>query len=183
MTDQNEYVRKWKLWAPYDVRMLEDLWRAKNSASVIAEELTRLTGRYFTRNAVIGKINRLGLQGQGQLATQLTKSKKRKRITPRAPIVVTTPAVEEVLQELVSEAQEFFPEQYEEDIGLPISGRVTISDLAPGVCKYPIGDPLAADFTFCGDVCDVARPYCELHHRVAYTPITKQKQSAWRAYR
>lgn len=207
-------VKLWTSWTDADVETLKTLWRKKNSASEIAEALTRQTGRYFTRNAIIGKINRLGLQGHGQLASRLMKSKKRKprekkppaiavldapvRFTPPAVEVVSLdlefpPAVEigeareEVMQELASEAQAMFPEMYiydvAENVDLPISGRVTLFHLAPGVCRWPVGDPLAADFTFCGDACDVTRAYCETHHKIAYVPITKQKQPAWRAHR
>jgi GcrA cell cycle regulator len=213
-------VKLWTAWPDEDVETLKRLQREKNSASEIAEALTRQTGRYFTRNAIIGKINRLGLQGQGQLATRLTKSKKRK---PRAAPEVPPPnAYDAVLNDLRAQRDQIttaihllesetpasarltplavdvvsldleFPSAIEiveeeveivEEVEIAVSDRVTLSDIGPGVCKWPIGDPLAADFTFCGDACDVTRPYCELHHKIAYVPITKQKQPAWRVHR
>ena len=35
------------------------------------------------------------------------------------------------------------------------------------MCKWPIGDPKAADFTFCGRAVDDHGPYCRDHHRIA----------------
>jgi GcrA cell cycle regulator len=175
-----------KGWSEEDVVMLKELWSARNSASMIAAALTERTGRVFTRNAVIGKINRLGLQGQGHPANTPRVPGKRKPRAQKPPVVAA-----EVVQDLASEARAMFPEMHiyedtpppEEEIVIPVSDRVTLFDLGPGVCRYPIGDPLSPGFSFCGAECDPARPYCATHHRVAYEPIRKQKQVAWRAHR
>jgi GcrA cell cycle regulator len=197
-----------KGWSEEDIAMLKELWSAKNSASMIAAALIERTGRVFTRNAVIGKINRLGLQGQGALAPKFRKSKKRKPRAQRPSAVVADVAHEAVMQDLASEAQAMFPEMHiygdtparltdpnaevvsvdlafppSIEIAIPVSDRVTLFDLGPGVCRYPIGDPLSPGFSFCGAACDPVRSYCRYHHAVAYTPIQKQKKVAWRAYR
>ena len=39
--------------------------------------------------------------------------------------------------------------------------------LAPGACRWPLGDPRDRDFCFCGDPV-VAAPYCEHHRAKAY---------------
>lgn len=171
--------------------MLKDLWSAKNSASMIASALFERTGRVFTRNAVIGKINRLGLQGLGHPANTPRVPKKRKPRAQKPPAVVADVARKDAVQDLASEARAMFPEMHiyedtpppEEEIVIPVSDRVTLFDLAPGVCRYPIGDPLSPGFSFCGADCDPMRSYCGYHHAVSYVPITKQKQPAWRAHR
>jgi GcrA cell cycle regulator len=192
-----------KGWSEEDVVMLKELWSARNSASMIAAALTERTGRVFTRNAVIGKINRLGLQGQGHPANTPRVPGKRKPRAQKPPVVAA-----EVVQDLASEARAMFPDMhiYEDaparltdpnaevvsvdlafppsiEIVIPVSDRVTLFDLGPGVCRYPIGDPLSPGFTFCGAACDPVRSYCGYHHAVSYTPIQKQKKVAWRAYR
>ena len=200
----------WTAWTAADVETLKTMWREKNSASEIATALST-PEREFTRNAIIGKINRLGLQGEGGLATRLTKSKKRKPREKKPPTVAAaygdvlsdlhaqrdrtdtaihlleseTPArLTPAAVEAVSVDLDFPPTiEIGEDVDLPISGRVTLFDIGPGVCKWPIGDPLAADFTFCGDACDVAQAYCETHHQIAYRPDTNPKRTAQKAYR
>ncbi len=191
MTERKDPRAKlWTAWTDNDVETLKRLWREKNSASVIAAALSN-SERKYTRNAVIGKINRLGLQGQGQLAPKLMKSNKRKpgaqEPAPTPTSVSAANAAQEIAKSLLAAlTNDILALETIEDpakVDLPVSGRVTLFDLAAGVCRYPIGDPLADDFTFCGDACDITRSYCETHHAVAYNPIQKQKKVAWRAYR
>src|SRR5262252_7024419 len=40
--------------------------------------------------------------------------------------------------------------------------------LAPGVCRWPYGDPRDPDFHFCCGASVVAEPYCEHHRALAY---------------
>ncbi|HEY2357629.1 MAG TPA: GcrA family cell cycle regulator, partial [Phenylobacterium sp.] len=48
-------------------------------------------------------------------------------------------------------------------------GRVAdLLDLAPGVCRWPIGDPKAADFSFCGEA-RTTGAYCAGHAARAVT--------------
>ncbi len=48
----------------------------------------------------------------------------------------------------------------------PIIG--TLNPVTDRVCQWPIGDPGAADFHFCGKQSSVNRPYCEDHCMQAY---------------
>lgn len=47
-----------------------------------------------------------------------------------------------------------------------------LDDLTNDTCRWPIGDPLADNFHFCGAQADLAagRSYCAAHHRLAYQP-------------
>jgi len=40
-------------------------------------------------------------------------------------------------------------------------------------CKWPIGDPATADFSFCGARRPAGRPYCAEHLELAYRPTTR----------
>jgi GcrA cell cycle regulator len=53
--------------------------------------------------------------------------------------------------------------------------RVTLMDLRPGVCRWPIGDPIEPGFGFCGDSCDLAASYCPAHYRMAYVPSANRR--------
>lgn len=57
-----------------------------------------------------------------------------------------------------------------ETIALPISNRVSLFDLTPQSCRFPLGDPSNEDFGFCGADRGDTRPYCPEHMRLAYVP-------------
>ena len=64
--DTEPTKRRAALWPPDLVAHLHRLWvREHCTAALAAAELTRLSGRVVTRNAVIGKVRRLGLVGEG----------------------------------------------------------------------------------------------------------------------
>jgi GcrA cell cycle regulator len=47
-------------------------------------------------------------------------------------------------------------------------GLATCATLGSGMCKWPIGDPGAEGFTFCGRPSHDGRPYCQGHVGLAY---------------
>ena len=48
--------------------------------------------------------------------------------------------------------------------------------LGAHMCKWPIGDPSADTFTFCGKRIDGDGSYCVGHARVAYQPQQSRKK-------
>ena len=56
------------------------------------------------------------------------------------------------------------------EVVVPISEPVTIIDLRESMCRWPIGDPAATEFHFCGRAPKSGSPYCEAHARKAYQP-------------
>jgi GcrA cell cycle regulator len=63
-----------------------------------------------------------------------------------------------------------------EDIVVPIPLRATILTLTDQTCRWPIGDPAAEDFCFCGHKPRENMPYCEYHARVAYQPVNDRRR-------
>ncbi len=59
----------------------------------------------------------------------------------------------------------------EHSIVVPISRRLALVDLSDKTCRWPNGDPLTDDFSFCGNDVSSGR-YCTYHARLAYTPPT-----------
>lgn len=53
---------------------------------------------------------------------------------------------------------------------LPPTGTATILALGDRSCKWPVGDPLAPDFHFCGKHAAQGMPYCLEHAQMAYQP-------------
>lgn len=50
-------------------------------------------------------------------------------------------------------------------------GRATIHTLRNSQCRWPIGDPYADSFTFCGKPAHGDRSYCDHHHAIGHQPL------------
>ncbi len=76
------------------------------------------------------------------------------------------------------------PRPDEENV-VPISARVTLMELRESMCRWPLGDPTAAEFRFCGAKSPVGSgPYCCHHSRIAYQPAQdKRRREPMRATR
>lgn len=155
-------------WTEDRVGALKKLWLDGQSASQIAKQL----GGGVTRNAVIGKVHRLGLSG---------------RATPSQPIRAATatsfrPAKTRTaapVQPVVARAPQPAPrpEIAAQPTPLPVSaelaGTATVLTLGAHMCKWPIGDPSSREFSFCGRRASEG-VYCVEHARVAYQPQAKR---------
>jgi GcrA cell cycle regulator len=148
-------------WTDERVDTLKKLWQEGLSASQIAAELGGVT-----RNAVIGKIHRLGLSGRGQPTS--TVKRQRRAHAPairrvRQSMTMGSLALQTHIEALAE--PEFRPRR---DVVVPIAKRLTIEALTERTCKWPIGDPGEQDFHFCGHDSLDGVPYCEYHAGVAY---------------
>lgn len=47
-------------------------------------------------------------------------------------------------------------------------GGVTLEELKPDTCRWPVGDPKKDDFRYCGGAALLGRSYCRHHHAIAY---------------
>lgn len=161
-------------WTDERVSTLKKLWLDGLSASQIAKQLGGVT-----RNAVIGKVHRLGLSGRAapsQPARPAFKAPRPARpaaqAMPSAPRRVTP--VEAPSSVPVAAAPAPLPAFRHEE-----PGSATVLTLGAHMCKWPIGDPSSEGFTFCGRRSSEGAPYCVEHARVAYQPQqTKKKGGA-----
>ncbi len=156
-------------WNDDRVEQLKKLWSEGLSASQIA---SRLGG--VTRNAVIGKVHRLGLSGR---ATTSRMKSHRPRPRPAAnlpgnkrmmPKGNRFPAAPNSPLQMIYQAEPFMPSA--EELDIPLAERKTIQTLQECHCRWPIGDPQMADFHFCGKQKAAGLPYCEFHARRAFQP-------------
>jgi len=149
-------------WSDDRITALRTLWREGQSSPQIAAALGGVT-----RNAVIGKIHRLGLSGRAAPSTPAraprgsvegsSQPPRAAGSSPRRRGAVPPP---------------FPPMVAPEGPGL-------IADMAllrAHACKWPIGDPKAADFSFCGRF--AAGRYCLNHEGQGVQP-----GKVWRADR
>jgi GcrA cell cycle regulator len=161
-------------WTDERVELLSKLWNQGLSASQIAGEL----GQGITRNAVIGKVHRLGLSGRAKTPSS---SVARPRKTTRAPshpltMVRGNLAVAARPQMQIMPVVEYEPQPVV-DIVVPMSERVTIMELRESMCRWPFGDPTSPDFRFCGGESPIGTPYCAFHSKVAYQPSSDRRRS------
>jgi GcrA cell cycle regulator len=141
-------------WDDDRVELLKKMWADGLSAPQIAKQLGGVT-----RNAVIGKVHRLGLSGRATPAKPQVVHATRPRPTP--PPRQIAPPVCQPLPDLcgVNEAP----------------GTATLLTLGAHMCKWPIGDPRDAAFTFCGRRAEDGRVYCHGHVQVSYVPLGKPR--------
>ena len=162
-------------WTEERVELLTKLWSEGLSASQIATELGGVT-----RNAVIGKVHRLGLSGRGKAPAQTKPRRSRQTRAPRRTVVQSTVGNVALKQVYEEEADiETLPQVRQvslETIVIPIEQRRSILTLNEQTCKWPIGDPGSDDFYFCGASCDTGSPYCEAHARIAYQPASDRRR-------
>jgi GcrA cell cycle regulator len=156
-------------WTDERVELLKKLWADGLSASQIAGELGGIT-----RNAVIGKVHRLGLSGRAKSSSSSGAARPRKA---RAQgMMRARPSMRG--NTALAHAYEHDLEQEPELIDniIPMGQRRTILELTEDTCRWPIGDPGSADFFFCGGHTVNSLPYCSHHSRVAYQPVSDRRR-------
>jgi len=150
-------------WTEERVTLLRKLWAEGLSASQIAKQLGGVT-----RNAVIGKVHRLGLAGRA------TPSRPAKRpVRPARPRVIGPTAPR--LRPATSMPTVVIPDL--EPLKLEDGSAANVLTLRDSMCKFPIGDPNDADFAFCGRGVATG-PYCADHAQLAYQPSQAKRRRA-----
>lgn len=163
-------------WTDERVETLKKLWADGLSASQIAKQLGGVT-----RNAVIGKVHRLGLSGRAAPSRPVRRPVARPAAarTPR-PAAAATPAPRAPADTAAAPAPAPAPVQ---TLPAPVDAKrmangeyATVLTLREGMCKWPIGDPSDAEFRFCGRSTRPGGAYCEAHAQLAYQPQAKRKR-------
>ena len=70
------------------------------------------------------------------------------------------------------------PQPRAEDVPIHNGCGCTLLELGQGQCRWPISNPGAEDFCFCGNEPVKGLPYCLGHARIAYRPAGRQRSSA-----
>jgi GcrA cell cycle regulator len=167
-------------WTDERVELLRKLWSEGLSASQIAAQLGSVT-----RNAVIGKVHRLKLSSRGRTTVAAPRQKKTSssvggsKSATRAPTVtrsITTSIGATALQAQfdVEPVVRYRPAQ---DVVVPISRRLQLVQLSERTCKWPNGDPLTEEFSFCGNDTAETGPYCTYHSKVAFQPAAERRRN------
>jgi len=173
-------------WTDEIVEQLKQHWIDGKSASQIAG----LLGNGVTRNAVIGKVHRLGLAGRAK--TPSTSVPRPRRLAPPPVHRVAGPRLSSPAPRMMRGATAFalapqalseLERQEEfESVVLPMSLRVTIIELKESMCRWPLGDPSTSAFRYCGSPA-ASGPYCTYHGGLAYQPAQDRRRDRDRSRR
>ena len=175
-------------WTDERVEVLKTMWGEGKSASQIAKELGGVT-----RNAVIGKVHRLSLPGRAKSGGTSTSRSKRAAPSARSSSSTTyasrtttttttrsmprSSGATALKQEIVTDAVAYVDTRPVDDVVIPISRKLPLTELTEKTCKWPVGDPMQEDFFFCGTDCDEAAPYCSYHSKLAFQPASERRRA------
>ena len=155
-------------WTDERVALLSKLWADGLSASQIAAELGGVT-----RNAVIGKVHRLGLSGR---AKPVSSGAKRAKRAAKSGTYTRTKSGTRNTRTTRGGALSLVSRTVVEDIPEPTSLKLDLVDLTDKTCRWPHGDPATSDFSFCGNTSKEDSPYCEYHSRLAFQPASDRRR-------
>jgi GcrA cell cycle regulator len=156
-------------WTDERVEQLKKLWADGLSASQIAAQLGNIT-----RNAVIGKVHRLGLSGRAKSPSSAAPRPRKPRSASHM-LRISRPSMRGNNALAHAYDMELEPEPVPYDNVIPIGQRRTLLELNEETCRWPIGDPGSAEFFFCGGNTITSLPYCAYHSRVAYQPAAARR--------
>ncbi len=185
-------------WTDERVELLKKMWGEGQSASQIAKELGGVT-----RNAVIGKVHRLGLSNRtGGSTSAAAKADAKPKAAPKAEAkpkptakpepaakVTDTPPVPKpslpARKQIIPAGQPLPPQPSANEISPEALAKVSqvekkakkisLMELTERTCKWPVGDPATPDFWFCGLPVQQGKPYCEAHVGVAFQPMSSRR--------
>ena len=185
-------------WTDERVETLKRMWNEGQSASQIAKELGGVT-----RNAVIGKVHRLGLSNRSTGAAAPAPETKAKAAPAKArPEEAPAPAEEPeeprtvsaepppipmsaARRAIIPAGQPLPPQPSANEISPEALAKVnevekhakklSLMELTERTCKWPVGDPATDAFWFCGLPVQAGKPYCEAHVGVAFQPMSSRR--------
>lgn len=144
-------------WNPERIEQLKRCFDAGLTCSQIAREIG------VTRNAVIGKMNRMGLsRPRDPLTTPARHRTRPARTRPQTRWSAFTVADQRQM------LQDAFPQAIVEEIPIHNGRGCTFLELTHGRCRWPINDPRADNFCYCGNEASGSLSYCAGHARLAY---------------
>ena len=176
-------------WTDERVETLKRMWVEGSSASTIAKALGGVT-----RNAVIGKVHRLGLSNRAAGAPGEAEPEPVEAAVPTAaraeprPVPAThsaEPPATPMRGRIIPAGQPLPPQPSANEISPEAlasvrevekgAARLSLMELTERTCKWPIGDPATEDFWFCGLTAQPGKPYCEAHVGVAFQPMSSRR--------
>ena len=145
-------------WNDTNVSRLRELW----DQGLPTAQIGKLLG--FTKNAVVGKAHRIGLERRpSPIRRTAVKPDRKKARSPIVPKLNFEKVKEEVKE--TSIAQKDFQ---------PVVKNLFSTYTKRG-CEWPEGHPDESDFNFCGKERFEDKPYCLNHCAIAYVIPEKEE--------
>jgi GcrA cell cycle regulator len=148
-------------WTDDRVSLLRRLWGEGRTAAEIAKELGGVT-----RNAVIGKAHRLKLSNR---VSPIQQNKK----PASKPVHERKISSDQSSASVVVSVMKSAPVRLKPEI--KTGHLLSLMDLKPRQCRWPVGDPHEEAFGFCGCESISGLPYCSDHAKVAYQAATRNR--------
>ena len=138
-------------WNDDNVSQLKELW----DQGLPTAQIGKLLG--FTKNAVVGKAHRIGLERRPSPIRRTAIKPDRKKA--RSPVMPKLAFEEPENEERVytPKIENFTP-----------SARNIISNISKRGCEWPVGHPDESEFHFCNKDRFEEKPYCLDHCSIAY---------------
>lgn len=164
-------------WTPERTKTLIALWEEGLPTSEIGRRLD------VTKNAVVGKVHRLGLKKRAspiraQGAAKAAPAKEKAPIKATAKPVAEKPAVAEADVKVAVE-----PAPAPAPVSAPVKTKprdkskvVRLESLNNSMCSWPEGEPGTPEFHFCGEPSLPDKPYCAEHCARAYVKPSKERK-------
>jgi GcrA cell cycle regulator len=146
-------------WNDSNVSRLRELW----DQGLPTAQIGKLLG--FTKNAVVGKAHRIGLERRpSPIRRTAVKPDRKKARSPIIPILNFENTKIEEVKETPQPQQSFQP-----------TVKNLITNNTKRGCEWPEGHPDETDFKFCGKERFEEKPYCLDHCAVAYVIPEKEE--------
>jgi len=144
-------------WTPERIKVLMGLWEEGLPTSEIGRRLG------VTKNAVVGKVHRLGLKKrQSPIRQSSATSAQPKKAKPAAP--------------QQSHGDDTVARPAAAKTRMPTGDVVRLEELTSSMCSWPEGEPGTEEFHFCGEPSISDKPYCAEHCARAYVKVSKDKK-------
>ena len=145
-------------WNDENVARLKELWDQGLPTAQIGKLLN------FTKNAVVGKAHRIGLERRPSPIRRSAAKPDRKKA--RSPVMPKLNFEQKILEKNIynSQIQSFQPSVK----------NIFISSASKRGCEWPEGHPDEPEFHFCNKERFEEKPYCLDHCAIAYVILEKE---------
>lgn len=150
-------------WTAAREARLRELWPQRSiSLSEICAQLDHMSDEAITQKA-----RRLGLgprhKGQGRWASSLEPKLPRRRTPNRM-----SKALKAKVEQRALPTGEKLTNNTAADFAIPVAQRKSLLELTETSCRWPVGEPSAAEFFFCAAPTIACGPYCQGHTSRAF---------------
>ena len=161
------------VWTDKKIEQLKELWKEGIPTAEIGKRLD------FSKNAIVGKVNRLGLEHRtSPIKTASSKAKTPQDNVKKPQSTDDTNKVAQVKSTPVKK-EDIAPVdimQPREVQSQSTSVGVRLIDLTSDRCCWPVDEDSTGEFHFCGKKVFKGKPYCLEHCVMAYTNSSALKE-------